>query len=860
MSLTPNARGSVAGITWNIYASGRTTPWSGGWTPTTPVPIAGPDLEASAPGGSVTLANPGEGDQTFTLTNDGNAAATSPTVTLTSPQGVDITQVSSSSGSWSSTGSSSWTAPAGTSIAAGGSLTVTAHLVADADGDGGTLSGTSPVTLTVLGVVAGSTPSASASTTVEPAWSNTLAASSVVCTGTTALGAGTVTVSAQNGSVAAFDAVVGGAGDVVVAGGGTGAVAVPVTYDASTNSPTVAVVLHRTVAGRDLASPTLSVPYTPDACTPRLTGAALHGANGTSRVPLTLANPSTVTVTASVNNSGHVAATGVHATLALPAGVSVASVGDGWAADGDGYTMTGPLAAGGSATLPVTLTVGGSAGAPAPGAASLGVTFASGNGGAAPLSATARTLVEKPFAHVITPGVVVCDGTDSPGTGTLTMVVLNASASAPLYASVPGSGVDPVRVAPLSAAKLSVPLSGLDGSEGGTVTVLLSRTAAGEAGDPTYPVPYRATLCAGAPVLQASGDTVQAANPSGVRATATVTNTGTATAQAVSAKVDLPSGYTVVSGGRGWFGLGSTWVLGRSLAPGESATLHLTLAVDVPGDASTGDVGVRFAVVGAPDITATATVEVSAESSWALDASATVQCTGGPSGGGLIQVTVTNRSSATTAVGLPGDRKVYLAPGETTVLTADEAIPAGGTITDGTVDLLLGRGSFSGTTSVAYSGVGCAQPAASFTVGQCTFDQSSQQSTAPVAILVDNRLSAVDLDYRVTGSGDPVTGTVAAGATDTVSQAVGEQGARFVVDVGNETFTLHASPVSCVPAWQFAHRYALGSRVTYGGDAWRLTSTGLGATRLSLLAPPDANALARLLGASAPWVDEGDVG
>ena len=853
IGMTPQSR-SFGGFAWRISADGYTSPWTGSWAPQDPT-VHSANLVPSAPS-AVTVANPGEGDVAFRLTNTGDASSPSrATVALVVPDGVRVTSVSGG-GAWTAVdgfGGTVWRVPDGFSLSSGGTTTLTAHVVAD--GPGGA-SGTAPAgvgqaTLTVRGAVAdGSTPSASAALTVENPWQGaTVGTPTLQCTGPDAVGRATVTVPVANGSSAAV-AATSSAGSVTsdpvgVGAGGSASAPLRVSYSGS-GAQDVSVTFQRTVDGtvRTFTAPSTS--YLADPCAPDLSSA--------DAASKTLANPDTTGSTASVSNAGSVAATGVTATVTAPAGVTV-GVRDGWTRTGDGtWALAGSLAAGDKATLPLSLTTrDGAASGP------VRVAFAVGNAGDAdathPTAAWSQQLsVESPWAgaKAVADGAVQCVGWESPGQGRLAVDVTNGSVAA-FTASAPGA--KDATVDADGPQRLVVPVTyahrgwgdGRHGDREASVTVSLTRDGV----TTTKSVSYVANRCPGKPVLDAhDGDAATVANPGHVTVTTSVTNDGTARAHGLVARLDLPAGYTIDRVGGDFHGWGRTVAADRSLAPGATATLRLDLTLDRRDPAAVDTVGVTFDARGAA--ASTASVRLASEARWAGSTSAVAQCDG------TLTVTLTNGSSRDAWVKVDGARSV-LVPGNGSVdVVTKAARDDDGDVRGGSVHLTAWRDGFSTSDDVAYDGPDCTHPAASVaSVGDCTFDRRTQQSSATVAILLDNTKSAVDVRFHVTGADDPTRHvTVPAGATATVERTVGEQGATFTVWAAGETFTLPVDGVRCVPAWSPGF-YGRGDRVTDDGDVWRLDHILGGRHRFSLLAPSAANALARELGVPEPWTREG---
>jgi len=846
VNLTPRSR-SFGGFAWQISAEGYTAPWTGSWAPQDTT-VHSANLLPSAPS-AVTVANPGEGDLAFGLTNTGDAnVPSSATVALSVPDGVRVTSLTGG-GTWTAVdgyGGTVWQVPSGFELATGASTPLSAHVVAD--GPGGA-SGTAPggagqVTLTVRGAVADSTtPSVSAGLTVEQPWQGaTVDTPTLQCVGPDSVGRAGVTVPVANGSSAATTALV--TQDAVQGDGGVAgappSVTVPVTY-APGASTGLTVTFQRTVAGVLRVSPAQSTSYVADACAPDL--------SSTSPAPdVTLANPDTTTLTPTVTNGGSVAATGLTATVKVPAGVTYA-VGDGWTDNHDGtVTLTGSLAAGKTASLPLAVTTreGATSG-------ELEVGFTAGNPDptrtVAAATWTQHLGVEAPWtgATATRSGAVQCTGWQDPGQGTLTIDVENGSVAA-LTASAPGAKDATVGSA---GAQLVVPVTyqqhhgWYDRRHGhwSAVTVTFARDGVST----TRTVWYAENPCPGKPVLDAhDGADATVANPGHVTVSASVTNDGTARAYGLVARLDLPAGYTV-DGVRGDFhGWGRSIVADRSLAPGDTATLRLDLTVDVSRDAAARDqVGVTFDARGAA--ASSATVQVSAEARWPVDASAAAQCDG------TVTVTLTNGSDRDVWATVAGARTVRV-PAHGSRDVATQVGRHHGAVRAGSVHVTLWRDGFTTSDDVAYEAPDCTHPAASVSsVGDCTFDDGSQQSSAPVAILLDNSKSSVPVWFRVS---DGEGSLVRAGDTVTVQRTVGEQGAVFTVRAAGETFTLPGDGVQCVPGFRPWHHYDEGDRVTYRGDVWRLVHT-FGKHQLAWLTPPAANELARVFHLPAPWVREG---
>ncbi|MGC5165939.1 sigma-70 family RNA polymerase sigma factor [Luteimicrobium sp. DT211] len=840
VNLTPRSR-SFGGIGWQISAEGYTAPWTGSVAPQDSTVHSANLVPSSS--SDLTVANPGEGDVRFTLANTGDAGApSSATVALTVPDGVRVTSLTGG-GSWTPVdgfGGTVWRVPAGFALPSGDSTALTAHVVAD--GTGGA-SGTAPdgagrATLTVRGAVADNgTPTASTGLTVEKPWQGAdVGTPSLQCTGPESVGAATVAVPVVNGSSAALTAVVtrdAVSGDAGVSGS-SGSVGVPVVY-AGGGAQGLTVTFQRTVDGVLRVSAPVTTSYRADPCAPDLSAATARSA--------TLANPDTTSTSASVSNGGSVAATGVTATVAAPDGVFV-RVGDGWTQTGDStWTLGGSVAAGDKASLPLTLTTrDGARSGP------VQVTFAVGNPGDA--DATHRTaswsqdlVVEDPWtgASATAAGAVQCTGWEKPGQGTLTIAVANGSVAA-LTAGAPGA--KDVTVGS-DGAQLVVPVTYQrhHGWHGRQASVDVTLTRDGQT--TTRTVTYVQNRCPGKPVLDAhDGADASVPNPGSVTVTVSVTNDGTATAYRLGADLDLPAGYTVDGVGGDFHGRYGSIVADRSLAPGQTATLRLDLGVDRDAAAGTDRVAVTFGGHGVAD--ATAAVQVATEVRWPVGAAAAAQCDG------TVTLTLTNGSAwDVTAV---VDGKSVQVPGNGSVDVTVRADRHHGHVRAGSVHVTISRGDFTTSRDASYDAPDCTHPAASVaSVGACTFDRGSQQSSAPVAILLDNTASSVDVWFRVSGGRGVL---VEAGDSSTVQRTVGEQAAAFTVNAAGETFTLPVDGVRCVPDWQRGF-YDEGDRVTYDGDVWRLDHGVLGHHRLSLLAPPAANDWAQSVGLPQPWSREG---
>ncbi|GMA23175.1 hypothetical protein GCM10025864_09340 [Luteimicrobium album] len=849
VSLTPHSR-SFGGFAWQISAEGYTAPWTGSWAPQDTT-VHSANLVPSAPS-AVTVGNPGEGDITFGLTNTGDAnVPSSGTVALSLPDGVHVTSLTGG-GDWTAVdgfGGTVWQVPAGFSLPNGTSTTLTAHVVAD--GPGGA-SGTAPAgagqaTLAVRGAVADSTtPAVSTGLTVEQPWQGATAGTPTLqCVGPDSVGRATVTVPVANGSSVATTATV--TRDAVAGDAGVSSappsVSVPVTYAGSGNQG-LTVTFQRTVAGVLRISPAQAVSYRADPCAPDL-------ASTSPATSVTLANPDTTTLTPSVTNNGSVAATGVTATIQVPAGVTYA-VGDGWTKTGDAtWTRTGPLLAGRTASLPLALTT-------RDGAASgtLQVTFAVGNPGDASAThpsvpSTQQLVVEIPWkgATATAHGAVQCVGWQSPGKGTLTIDVGNGSVAA--FTAI-ANGVTQ-KIGTGGGQLVDVPVTyqhqhgWYDGRHRSWASVDVTVTRDGQT--TTRTVRYVQNPCPGKPVLDAhDGTDATATNPGHVTVSASVQNDGTARAYGVVARLDLPAGYTVDRVGGDFHGEGRSVVADRSLAPGQTATLRLDLTVDVRRDAAAQDtVGVTFDAHGAAP--SSAAVRVTTEARWPVGATAVAQCDR------TVTVTLTNGSA--DDVWATVDGQSVRVPGHGSRDVAVRADRHHGVVQGGTVHVTFQHDGFTTATDATYDAPDCTHPAASVaSVGQCTFDRGSQQSSAPVTILLENSKSSVPVWFRVSG-GDGAL--VKAGATAQVQRTVGEQDAVYTVRAAGETFRLPVDGVQCVPRWS-PDLYRVGDRVTSDGHVWRLVHGVLGTYRLSLLSPADANLfvdrLPDFLRVPEPWLRE----
>jgi hypothetical protein len=896
VGLTPTARGSVDGISWDISASDNPTPWTGAWQPAVPVHISGASIGVAAATGTTTLADPGTADQTFTLTNAGDSGTHAPpTVAVTAPSGASVAGVSSDAGDWIATGSG-WQAPSGWGIAPGEAQSLTVHLAADgsAPGDGSGGAGSGSTTLTVLGAAAADAPLdvASAPLVVEQPWASTVTAATA-CTGGSSAGVGAVSVTVTNLSSASTTATVGQASQLLLPGADT-TVTVDAPFGADGTIPAGSVPVSLTRDGYPLGL-AQQVAYPALDCAPHLaiTVPAATRAD----------NPSVVSVPVELANTGLLPATTptVH-VRDLPAGVSVLGASDGWTcAPGSGAGRAGgagatgvrcaapqDLAAGASTTFTLQLQT-------TPDVATVAKLAVRARAHSVATVDPVLSAVAVERIHVHAPwtfrpaGELVCSTSD-PRTGTIRVHLHNPASGTVQARIVERDGTwldtpsDAISIAAGDRADLTlpvaVPLTGEVPDGGVTVRVYRWFPADGLSGggqgySTLVDVPVAGTTCP-EPALAAAGDSVSTANPSLVKATATVTNTGTAPARGVRATFDVPDGYQVVAVDDRWTPDGDGYAYARTLGVGDSARLTVTLGVDVPGDPSTGTVGVSF--TSTSEASAQASIAVAAEASWAVTASADARCTGSgdgsgdgsadgdgsgdPSSGSFVTLTLTNGSSEAATATVAG-QSVRVGPGATRTVRVPVDRDATGAVPAGTLTVDLARDGFDGSVTASYDGVGCARPAASVaSVGQCRFDPDAQQSAADVAILLDNRRSKVPVTFEV-GGGDTGDVTVAAHDQQTVTESVGEQGATYTVTAAGRTFTLDVDAVQCVPAWRWFGSYDVGDRVTDQGHVWRLADDdpgsghGWGGHRWSVLRPAVADRIAGALHASLPWVDEG---
>ncbi|QFU96900.1 putative PE-PGRS family protein PE PGRS3 [Luteimicrobium xylanilyticum] len=822
LTLTPRSR-SFGGFAWAISAEGYAAPWTGTWTPEDTTVHSANLVPSSA--SDVTVANPGEGDVTFGLQNTGDAGVpSSATVALAVPDGVEVTSLSGG-GSWTAvdgTGGTVWQVPAGFTLGSGGSTTLTAHVVADGPGGatGTAPAGTGRATLAVRGAIAdNTTPSVSEGLTVEQPWQGAAAGTPALqCVGPDSVGNATVTVPVASTSAAATtatvtrDAVQGDAGRSGAATG-SGSIDVPVTYapEASTG---LTVTFQRTVAGT-VRTFTVLTSYTADSCAPRL---AVADADAPSASPVALANPDTTTVTAAVTNTGSVAASGLTATVQVVGGETY-TVGGDWTQVGETtngastWTYSGTVAAkNGRVALPVALTT---TDGTAAGTGSLSVTFAPANPDPTvsdpTVTWTQGLTVEGPWTETTlsADAAMQCTGWEQPGQGTITIDVHNGSAVAAFKAGA--DGADSVTVGPGDSEPLVVPVTyqrhGWHHARSGSVDVTLTR----DGRTTTRTVSYVQQPCPGKPVLDAhDGAGASATNPGHVTVSASVTNDGTARARDVVATLDLPTGYTVDDVGGDFHGRGRSIVADRSLAVGDTATLTLDLTVDVDRTAGATDiVGVTFDARRA-DPSDPATIQVATEARWPVDATAAAQCDG------TVTATLTNGSASDVSATVDGT--TVTVPGNGTQQLTVRADRRHHVVQAGSVHVTFRHDGFTTTRDAAYDAPDCTHPAASVaSVGDCTFDQGTQQSSAPVAILLDNSKSAVAVWFRVSG-GDGVL--VQAGDTATVQRSVGEQDAVFTVRAAGQTFTLPVDGVQCVPEFHPWRWYDRGDRVTDGSDVY----------------------------------------